>query len=263
MYLEFDNEQIYIATGGRAFDPAQASILFIHGAAMDHTVWVLYTRYFARHGFNALGVDLPGHGRSGGNALGSIEALAVWLIRLMDELAVDGAALVGHSMGSLAALETAAREPARIERLVLLGTGVPMPVGEALLEAARGNTRAAIDMVTLWAHAYASQLGGNPVAGVNLMNADMRVIEQARDLVLYTDLKACNDYQGGLESAARVRCPVAIVVGERDQMTPPHSVQALAQTLARATLSRIPDCGHIMMSEQPEAVHQALVAALA
>ena len=43
--------------------------MFVHGAGMDHSVWPLQARHFAYRGWNALAVDLPGHGRSGGELL--------------------------------------------------------------------------------------------------------------------------------------------------------------------------------------------------
>ncbi len=100
----------------RAFDRARPTIVFVHGAANDHSVWALQSRYFAHHGYNVLAVDLPGHGRSGGEALASIEAIADWLAALLDALGVERAALVGHSMGSLAALDAAARHPSACAR---------------------------------------------------------------------------------------------------------------------------------------------------
>uniref|UniRef100_UPI0035B10921 alpha/beta fold hydrolase n=1 Tax=Zoogloea sp. TaxID=49181 RepID=UPI0035B10921 len=98
-------------TGGRAFDAARPTVVFIHGAGHDHSVWTLQSRYFASHGWNVLAPDLPGHGQSAGPQLTSIEALADWVLALLAELQIAGATLVGHSMGSLIALEAAARAP--------------------------------------------------------------------------------------------------------------------------------------------------------
>ena len=70
----------YAYTGARRLDAGQARrSVFVHGAAHDHSVWALQSRYFAHHGCNVLAVDLPGHGRSGGAALATIEAIADWI----------------------------------------------------------------------------------------------------------------------------------------------------------------------------------------
>ena len=72
MELQLDGAQVFLADYGKGFDPARPTILFVHGAGMDHSVWPLQARHFAYRGWNALAVDLPGHGRSGGELLGSI-----------------------------------------------------------------------------------------------------------------------------------------------------------------------------------------------
>jgi pimeloyl-ACP methyl ester carboxylesterase len=69
MELTVNRRKVFAATGGRPFDAALPTVIFLHGAGMDHTVWALQTRYFAHHGQGVLAVDLPGHGRSGGSAL--------------------------------------------------------------------------------------------------------------------------------------------------------------------------------------------------
>ena len=130
MYLNVDDDKTYVYTANKAFDAAKPTVVFIHGAANDHSVWTLQSRYFAYHGWNALAVDLPGHGKSTGKPLASIPAAAAWITRVLDAAGAGKAALVGHSMGSLIALETAARHPDRVLRLALVGSAAPMPVSE-------------------------------------------------------------------------------------------------------------------------------------
>src|SRR5439155_3965812 len=137
----------YAYTGSRAFDPALPTIVFVHGAANDHGVWALQSRYFAHHGHNVLAVDLPGHGRSGGEALPSVAAIADWLVAFLDAMRVERAILVGHSMGALAALDMAGKHPGRVAKLALLGAAVPMPVSEMLLDAAKQNDHVAFELI--------------------------------------------------------------------------------------------------------------------
>jgi pimeloyl-ACP methyl ester carboxylesterase len=120
--LRIAGEPAYAYTGGKAFDAKLPAIVFIHGGEQDHSVWILQSRYLAHHGHVVLAVDLPGHGRSGGAPLASIEAMADWIVALLDSAKVSKAALVGHSMGSLVALDCAARHPERVDRVALHGT---------------------------------------------------------------------------------------------------------------------------------------------
>lgn len=260
MELNVRNTKIYAYTGGKTFDAKLPTLVFIHGAANDHGVWALQSRYFANHGYGVLAVDLPGHGRSGGEPLTSIAALADWVIDLLDAAGVEQAVLAGHSMGSLTALETAARHPGRISRIALLGSAVPMAVSEQLLAAAQDKPEKAYRMINQWSHALA--LGGNTVPGAWQPGAGLALMRRARPGSLFIDLSNCNDYQTGLEAAARVACPALLVIAKRDLMTPPRATGDLAKALKDVRKAEIDAAGHAMMAEQPDRVLDALRAFL-
>ncbi|MBI3140782.1 MAG: alpha/beta hydrolase [Rhodocyclales bacterium] len=257
MELRIDDASTYAYTGGKPFDRELPVVVFIHGAEHDHSVWGLQSRYFAHHGYSVLAPDLPGHGRSGGTPLASVEQLAEWVIRLLDAAGAGDAALVGHSMGALIALETAARHPQRVARIALLGTAVPMPVSEALLSAARNDRAKAEGMVNVWSHSRGS-LGGNTAPGLWLMGMNARLMERAAPGVLANDLAACNAYTRGMDAAAVVQCPALIVAGSRDQMTSPRAAGKLATALKDARITSIEGSGHALMAEYPDQVLDAL-----
>ena len=210
MELTIDHQKVYAYTGTRGFNPNLDTLVFIHGAGADHSIWILQSRYFAYHNRNVLALDLPGHGRSAGKPLASVGALSGWLIQVLDKAGIAKAALIGHSMGSLVALETAACYPERVTSLALLGTAVPMPVSEHLLNAAEANDHSAIDMITVWAHSMSTHIGGNRAPGLWVAGGAMRLLEKAAPGVLYTDLKACNDYQDGTGQCRQTAVPGAI-----------------------------------------------------
>jgi pimeloyl-ACP methyl ester carboxylesterase len=265
MNLTVMGHEAYAYTGGKPFDPTLPCVVFIHGALHDHSVWTLLARWFAHHGHGVLAVDLPGHMRSAGPALQSVEAMADWLLALLDAAGVAQAALAGHSLGSLAALEAAARAPERVMRLVMLGTCVPMPVPQALLDLTRSDTLAAIDRVVMFSFSTLAAKPSYPGPGVWLRGATramMRhVVAQGEPQLFHTDFAACNTYAGGLDAAARVTCPVHLVLGAQDQMALPRNAKDVAQRL-RATVHMLPG-GHFQMQEQPDATLAALRAALA
>src|SRR5687768_8576264 len=147
MELSVRGHQAFCYTGGKPFDAAKPTVVFIHGVLNDHSVWILQTRYFAHHGWNVLALDLPGHCRSGGEPPASVEEGAQFVLDLLDAAGVEQAALVGHSFGSLVALEAAAQAPERITRIALLGTAFPMKVSPALLDSSLNAPHKAIDMV--------------------------------------------------------------------------------------------------------------------
>lgn len=259
MKLMVDGRQVYAATGNQEPDAERETVVFIHGAGQDHTIWVLPTRYFVRHQRNVLAVDLPGHGRSEGPPLERIEALADWIVAVLDAAGLDTAAVVGHSMGSLVALETAARHPHRVRALALVGTSIPMPVSDALLASAERDEHAALDMLTLWGHSRAAQLGGNATPGMWMVGGGLRLLEQARAGVVYTDLNACNEYVTGLEHAKDLTCPALLILGERDSMTPTRAARAVAEALPNATTVILERAGHALLAERPDPVLDALI----
>ncbi len=109
MEIKLKQQTVYVFTAGRDINPDKPTVVFVHGTGLDHTVWALPARYFGRHGFNVLAIDLPGHGRSDGPLRKSVEDMADCLIEILDVLEIDQAALVGHSMGSLVVFDTASR----------------------------------------------------------------------------------------------------------------------------------------------------------
>jgi pimeloyl-ACP methyl ester carboxylesterase len=258
MNLVVDGEPVFAATGGRAFDPQQPAVLFIHGAGMDHTVWALQTRYFAHHGRSVLALDLPGHGRSGGSPLLSIEAMADWVVRVLDAAAVAAGTIVGHSMGALVGLATAARVPGRVHGLALLGVAERMPVHPELQALADGNQRLAPALVASWGHGRSGHLGGNPAPGLWMMGGALTLLERAPVGVLAADLAACNAYDGALAAAARVACPTLLLLGATDRMTPPAKAKPLAEATKGARTVILPDAGHMLMTERPDAVIDCL-----
>lgn len=267
MMLDVRGLPAYAYTGGKSFDPALPTAVFVHGAEHDHSVWALQSRYFANHGFGVLAVDLPGHSRSAGPALRDIPAMADWLAALLDAAGVQRAFMAGHSMGSLIALDFAARYPARTTHLALLATALPMAVSPALLDAAREREPEAIAMVNAWSHSTIAAKPSNPGPGFWLHGLNQRLMERVsargEPQLFHTDFAACSAYTDGLARAATVRCPVRIIVGQRDVMTPPRAARALADVLTQAgvTVDTVTlDSGHAIMAEQPDATLDSLFA---
>src|SRR5262245_64050649 len=126
MELVVNGHKTFCYTGGKPFDPAKPTAVFIHGVLNDHSVWVLQTRWFAHHGWNVLAPDLPGHCKSAGEPPRSVGEAADFVLALLDAAKVDQAVLVGHSFGALTVLEAAARAPRRVTRLALVGVAYPM-----------------------------------------------------------------------------------------------------------------------------------------
>jgi pimeloyl-ACP methyl ester carboxylesterase len=264
------NYDAYAYTGGKPFDAAKPTLVFIHGVLNDHSVWILQTRYLAHHGFNVLAVDLPGHGRSGGDAPSSVEEAAQFIEALLDAAGVAQAGLIGHSWGSLIALETAARLKARINHLALVGTAFPMKVSPALIEASLNEPMKALQMVNVFSRATLaappSALGpGTWVYGASMALGRRLLASNPRVNIFHRGFVACDSYANGLDAMSVVTCPVLFVLGASDQMTPPRAAKSLIeQAKANGKSVQVVQVamGHHQMSESPEETLNALKAFL-
>ncbi|MBC7803908.1 MAG: alpha/beta hydrolase [Candidatus Parcubacteria bacterium] len=262
MELVVRDRRAFAYTAAHELDPGKRSLVFLHGAGLDHSWWGLQSRYFGYHGFNVLAVDLPGHGRSEGPPLATIGDMADWVRDLLQERKVTSAALVGHSMGALVALDFAARHAAAAQKIALIGVACPMKVSDGFLDAALRNDQAAYDMETIWGHAAQVPFSANPNPGMWMYGDTLARLSRLAPGVLHADLAACNSYAGGLEAAARVQCPVLLVLGARDMMTPPRGAVDLTKALADSKTVTVGASGHSLMAEAPDATLDALIAFL-
>lgn len=256
MNFYIDGHAAYADTGGPPFDPALPCVVFIHGALHDHSVWAPLAQWAAQHGHSVLAVDLPGHGLSTGPVLPSIEALAAWTLSLLDAAGVSQAALVGHSMGSLVALEAAALGAERIRRLVMIATAYPMKVSASLLATARETPLRAMEKV----NAFSFSSAGGSLAEKNLALMQRMQSGWAEGNLFEHDFAVCDRYAHGMEAASRVQCPVTFILGAQDRMTAPTAASTIAQALD-ARIVTLPG-GHSLMQDQPDAVLNALRSAL-
>ncbi|MCW0232383.1 MAG: alpha/beta hydrolase [Ferrovibrio sp.] len=258
MWLDVTGRKIFAATGGKPFDAAKPTVVFIHGNACDHTSWAMQTRWFAYHGYSVLAVDLPGNGRSEGPMLESVEAFADWMPQLLDAAGVQQATLVGHSMGALIALETALRHPSRVSRISLLGFAFPMAVNPELQALADSGAYTVVELMNDWMIAKRNQIGSNRVPGSHLLNGSIRLIDRAPRHCLALGFRLCNAYQNGKQAVAAITAPVQILAGERDQMTPLRAARGWAKEFRNGRIDVLPGCGHMMMGERPDETLDAL-----
>ncbi len=248
----------FAATGGQGFDTERLPVVFLHGAGMSHVIWALQARHLAHHGCSVLALDFPGHGDSGGDPLKDISGLADWVAQALTALNVTEAVIVGHSMGALVALEMAARHAALVRSLILLGAAAVMPVHPGLLEAAKTNPAKAAALIVEWGHGIRGHVGGAPTPGLWLAGGAARILQGAKPGILATDLAACAAYMRGAEAAATIDCPVHIICGAADRMTPLKASAALSQIIQKATLEILSGVGHMMMAEDPVATTSAI-----
>jgi pimeloyl-ACP methyl ester carboxylesterase len=258
MDIRVNGATVFAHTGGKPFDPAQPVLMLIHGAGTDHTFWGLQTRFFSHHGYSVFAVDLPGHGRSDGSALETIDALGDWVWQVLDAVGAKQATLAGHSMGSIIALVAGAKRPKDTNALVLVGTAEKIAVHEDLLAAGESNDPRAFDMITDWGFGKPSHLGGHQAPGLWMQGSGLALLRSGTPGVLGTDLACCNAYEGAVEAAKKITCPVLLLLGAGDRMTPPRMTKALTEVLPEVETEILPATGHMIMVERPNETIDAI-----
>ncbi len=261
MIVEVDGLSAHAATGGVEPTGDDPVMILIHGAGMDSTVWQQQTRFLAHRNLRAVAVDLPGHGRSEGEPLTSIADMASWVAQFMDAASLTPAHVAGHSMGTFIGLELARQHGEKVRSLTLMGTAEGMPVHPELISASENALDRAAALMASWSHAKPAHIGLNPTPGLWMLGGARALVETSTPGALTADFNACAAYADAVEAARAVTCPVHVVVGLDDKMTPARSAAKLAAEMNqdRLTVTKLADTGHMMMLEDPRSTRQALI----
>ena len=162
-------------------------------------------------------------------------------------------------MGSLIALETAALAKERAVNLVMVGTAFPMTVSDVLLEYAKNNQPEAIDILTYMGYSNQARIGRNTNPGMWMTGSTKKLLERSKEGVIYQDLKACADYDSGLESATKISATTLLILGKKDLLTPPFKAKDLIKSFKDPLVKEIQNSGHTLMIESPNEVLDYLI----
>ena len=258
MYFEVNGKRAFASTGGRPFDSAQPTVLFLHGSGLDHTFWGLHSRFFAFRQYSVLCPDYPGHSHSEGPALTSIEAIADWVNDVVETLDAKDISVVAHSQGCLVALEFASRFKDKLRSVSLIASGLATPVNAALIEAAENNPEQAIAMMVGWGFGPAGHLYQGPIPGNSMIGGGRKIMGRNVPDELATDLKACNAYANGKTAAAAIDCPRQVILAGKDRMAPRKAGMELVEHLNGPELTIIEESGHMVPLEAPNRCRELL-----
>lgn len=254
MKLTINNAPVYVATGGKDFNPELPTVVFLHGSGGDHRTWTLQTRWFAYHGYSVLAPDLPGHSLSGGNAFKTIEDSSPWLEKFLKKAGVKSAHFVGHSQGFLSALAFAKDHQDKISSLTAIGTAAAIPVNQALIETAIESSAKAAHMMCNWGFGPNAHMGISSVPGMQPIGISRAIMSRNP---LDADLQACADYSDGEAVVKTLTVPCHCILASHDKMTPLKSGKVLASAMG-VTPTIIQGSGHMLPIERPKETLKAL-----
>jgi len=236
------------------------SIVFVHGAGMDSTVWSQQARYLASRGFDVIAPDLPAHGRTEGAPLTTIEQMGDWLVDILRRQTIENCVLVGHSMGSFVALHAA--RFLSVRNLFLVGSAASMPVHRDLIDAATDDLALAAALIGDWAFASGYDHERQAIPGTSLRIGAIRLLERSAPGVLAHDLQACTRFGTAIEVLKQLNVQKTMIAGAQDRMTPLSAAKKLADE-GNAELRVLEGVGHMAPLESPARVRRQLALALA
>lgn len=223
-------------------------IVFIHGAGGSTLTWLLQKAYFERTNRVVL-VDLPGHGKSGGESLDSIEAYAEAVKAALEEDATSPAYIAGHSMGGAVAMHLAISYPGLFTSLILISTGARLRVYPEILGNILNDKEGTARMIIDTAFSAAMPAAFKEKAFAEYIRNDARTI--------FNDFTACDRFNV-TDSLGTISVPTLIICGTDDRLTPPKYSRYLAENIPGANLELIEAAGHMVMIEKPGDVNKAI-----
>jgi pimeloyl-ACP methyl ester carboxylesterase len=224
-------------------------LVLIHGAGGDHLYWPPEIRRLVGRPIYA--IDLPGHGKSPGRGEQTIQDYASKMREWLRAIGYPRAIFGGHSMGGAIALTLALDYQDCVVGLVLVGSGACLKVNTALLEmlADPEGYSQAVEAILRWSFSRQTP--------TRLVQLAARRMSATNPSVLYQDLVACDKFDVS-ERLAEINLPTLVICGSVDKMTPLRLSEQLAAGIRGAQLEVIPDGGHMVMLEQPQAVAAAM-----
>jgi pimeloyl-ACP methyl ester carboxylesterase len=235
----------------RLREGSDTSLVFIHGAGGTHRHWIHQVRGLASA--NGYALDLPAHGRSGGEPRTSINSYARFVGDFVEALGLPRVTLVGHSMGGAIAQQACLERASRVEGMVLIGTGARLRVLPNILDGLLEEFEPTVEMLLGYAYAEDSPQ--------ELMELGRREWLANLPQVIHADFLACDNFDV-MDRLGQIDCPTLVVCGEGDVLTPLKYAQYLRAHIPNATLSVVPGAGHMVMLEQPQQVNRAIEAYL-
>lgn len=224
------------------------SIVFVHGSGGDHTLWDYQYEPLGRY-FNMIGMDLPGHGSSGGAGEQDVERYVEWVRKLIEVLHLRKPILAGHSLGAAISLTFAIKYGEVLSGIVPVGGGVTMPVNETILNGIRDDTVATLAFVAKFSVAKKNR--------ERLVQPLIDGMVKVSPEIIYGDFLSC-DRLDITEDIKKITVPTLLICGEDDKMTPPALSRYMEEQIPGAKLALIEEAGHFVMQESADAFNSVL-----
>jgi pimeloyl-ACP methyl ester carboxylesterase len=248
--VRVNNRQISYWEGKDEQQAGRETILFVHGAGGGQLTWSFQKSSFEKL-FDPIIIELPGHGESGGEGEEEIGRYAEHVDAFMRVLNLPKTFLVGHSMGGAIVQTLALNHPEVIKGIVLAGTGVRLRVLPSILEGIMNNFEETVPTITRAAFSR--------TVPREFIERGIEQLMRCRPEVLYGDFLACDRFDI-MNEVQNIDLPTLILCGSEDELTPVKYSQVLHTRIRGSRWEILPDAGHMVMMEAPDAFNEKIKA---
>ena len=251
---DIDGLTIHYETPTDPEQPHGQRVLYVHGTGCNARVWSQHMAALAE-AHTPVAIDLPGHGRSGGDGFRGMADYAHYVMALATALGWEQFVLAGHSMGGGVALAAALHHAERLKALMLIDTGARLRVAPSILQASQRAAQIGRRGPPDRAWGYARNTPQAVVQAIYEMTADTRLEVTHKDWV-------CDDMFDVMPRVKDIALPTLALCGAEDNLTPLKYHEYLRDQMPHCDLQVIEQAGHWPFIEQPDAFNRAVRAFL-
>jgi pimeloyl-ACP methyl ester carboxylesterase len=244
--VSIDGKQVSYWIGRNGLFEGREVVLFIHGAGGGQYTWSYQKGFFEKR-FNPIIIELPGHGESEGKGEQEIGRYAEHVHAFLGAMGLQKVFLVGHSMGGAIVQTLALIHPEVIKGIVLVGTGVRLKVFRMILNGIMNNFEETVRTITRFAYCRRTLS--------DLVEKGISDMMRCRREVLYGDFLACDRFDI-MNEVEKIDLPTLVLCGDEDEMTPVKYSQFIHSRIKGSRLEILPNAGHMVMMESPEAFNE-------
>ncbi len=227
-------------------------VVLVHAFPLDRRMWQPVVAELSTARF--ITPDIRGFGAAPLGAPWSVDDAADDLAALLDRLHLPRATLGGLSMGGYIAMAFARRHPDRLAGLILADTRM----GADTAEARAGRDRAIAQIADRGVHSYVEEFVPKLAVTAKAREYALAIATLQTPTAIAAALAALRDRPDAAEGLAVLRVPVLVMVGAKDELTPPAEAQKITAAVPGAQYVEIPEAGHLACLDAPGAFAHAI-----
>jgi 3-oxoadipate enol-lactonase len=230
------------------------AVVLLHGYPLDRTIWDELASQLEKN-FDLVIPDLRGFGQSQAvEEIFTMSDMASDIAGLLDQLKIQRALIVGHSMGGYVALSFANGYPGRLQGLGMISSQLLADPPDRK----EGRYKTAADVAEKGVQVVVDAMATKLSADLRVQKFARECMERQKATGVIGALKAMAERPDSTGLFSKLRVPVVVVHGDADALIPVERGREMKAVLASAQYAELKGCGHMAMMENSHAVAEAL-----